>query len=88
MPDERPVLPYATPHRRATDLISILARALTGLFLLLAAGVELYLTKIGADVATLTTLSINIAIGVLLALGGALCARGVHHLARIRGSRG
>jgi hypothetical protein len=80
MPDERPVLPYATPHRRTTDIISILARALSGLLLLLASGVVLYLTKSGADVATLTTLSINTAIGVVLAVAGALCARAAYTL--------
>jgi hypothetical protein len=84
MPDERPVLPYATPNRRATDIISILARALSGLLLLLASGLVFYLTKIGADVASFTTLSINIAVGVLLALSAALCARAAFTFGRGR----
>ena len=83
MPNRRPVLPYETTPRRAVDVISILARALMGLVLLLASGVVVFLTKLDADVASATTLSINIGIAVVLALGGALCgAHGICGLAR------
>ena len=69
------VLPYATARRSATDVIAILARALSGLLLLMASGVVFYLTQSGAEIASVATLSINITMGALLAVGALMCAR-------------